>query len=515
MRSVQHNTASRLVAHRDAHGERLAIADEERRLDYRALEGRTARCAAVLADAGVTRGDRVALVLGNRSAYLEIVLAAARLAAIATPLNARLTAPELRGLLANAAPRVLVHEESDVARIQEACRGLAAPPRRIGCGGSASPYEHDLAQAAPREAIEPVSPDDPMILMYTSGTTGAPKGALLPHRKTLYNSLNAEGFFSLTGQDRVLVILPLFHSFGLKILALPALHAGASLFLHAHFDPLRTWQTVGAERITFFGAVPTQLAALREALESPGADRFDLSSLRFVFGAGASVPVDQILAFERHGLVLQQGFGQTETSILCCLDARDAVRKAGSVGRPVRHAEVRVVTLASLEAEPSAWRDTAVGETGEIVVRGPITMLGYWNDPEATAQTLRGDWLRTGDLATRDEEGFLTLVGRARHMYISGGENVYPAEIERVYAEHPAVREIAVVGIPDAKWGEVGCAYVVPAAGARVDAEALRDWGSQRLARFKLPKQFLEVKELPRTETGKVQKHRLARPPGS
>jgi fatty-acyl-CoA synthase len=225
--------------------------------------------------------------------------------------------------------------------------------------------------------------------------------------------------------------------------------------------------------------------------------------------------VDLILAFERHGLVLQQGFGQTETSILCSLDARDAVRKAGSVGRPVRHAEVRVVTLSSVEGEPPAWRDTAVGETGEIVVRGPITMLGYWNNPEATAQTLRGDWLRTGDLATRDEEGFLTLVGRARHMYISGGENVYPAEIERVYAGHPSVREIAVVGVPDPKWGEVGCAYVVPAAGARIDPEALREWGSQRLARFKLPKRFEEVAELPRTETGKVQKHRLARRPGS
>ena len=515
MRSVQHNTASRLIAHRDARGGQLAVVDEERRLDYRALDERIARCAALVAAAGAVRGDRVALVLGNRSAYLEVVMAAAHLAAIATPLNARLTAPELAGLLADAAPRVLIHEEGDAARMQEACRELAAPPKRIACGGRASEYERGLAQAAPQHAVAPVSPEDPMLLMYTSGTTGTPKGALLPHRKTLYNSLNAEGFFSLTGGDRVLVILPLFHSFGLKILALPALHAGASVFLDARFDPVRTWRTVEAERICFFGAVPTQLAALREALEAPGAGPFDLSSLRFVFGAGAAVPVDLILAFERHGLVLQQGFGQTETSILCCLDARDAARKAGSVGRPVTHAEVRVVTLASVKEDPAAWRDTAVGETGEIVVRGPITMLGYWNNPEATAQTLRGDWLRTGDLATRDEEGFLTLVGRARHMYISGGENVYPAEIERVYAEHPDVREISVVGVPDPKWGEVGCAYVVPADGARLDPEALREWGSQRLARFKLPKRFVEVGELPRTETGKVQKHRLARRPGS
>ncbi len=516
MRSVQHNTASRLVAHRDARGTQLALVDEDRRLDYRALDDRIARCAALLAANGIERGERVALVLGNRTAYLETVLAAARLAAIATPLNARLTAPELHALLADATPRVLIHEDDDAARIEAACRDLPAPPAvRIACGGNASPYERDLARAAPRHAMEPVSPDDPMLLMYTSGTTGTPKGALLPHRKTLYNSLNAEVFFSLTDKDRVLVSLPLFHSFGLKILALPALHAGASVFLHAHFDPVRTWRSVAAERITFFGAVPTQLVALREALEAPGAEPFDLSSLRFVFGAGAAVPVDLIRAFERHGLVLQQGFGQTETSILCCLDARDAVRKAGSVGRPVKHAEVRVVTLASVEREPSDWVDAADGETGEIVVRGPITMLGYWQRPEATAQTIRGDWLRTGDLATRDDEGFLTLVGRARHMYISGGENVYPAEIERVYAEHPAVREIAVVGVPDPKWGEIGWAYVVPARGARIDAEALRAWGSERLARFKLPKRFVEVSELPRTETGKVQKHRLAEGPGT
>jgi len=516
MRSVQHNTASRLVEHRAAQGARPALADDERRLDYRALDERIARCAARLAAAGVARGERVALVLGNRTAFLEVVLAAARLAAIATPLNARLTAPELAELLADAQPRVLVHEADDAARIEAACRGLASPPAfRIACGGGESDYERGLAQATPLHAIEPVTPDDPMLLMYTSGTTGTPKGALLPHRKTLYNSLNAESFFGITRDDRVLVTLPLFHSFGLKILALPALHAGAGVWLHAHFDPVRTWRSVAEERISYFGAVPTQLAALRDALEAPGGEHFERRSLRFVFGAGAAVPAPLILAFERHGVVLQQGFGQTETSILCCLDARDAVRKAGSVGRPVKHAELRVVTLASVERETADWEDAATGEPGEIVVRGPITMLGYWNRPQATAETLRGDWLRTGDLATRDDEGFLTLVGRARQMYISGGENVYPAEIERVYAAHPDVGEIAVVGVPDPKWGEVGCAYVVPARGARFEPEALRAWGSERLARFKLPKRFVEVSELPRTETGKVQKHRLAERTGS
>ena len=238
------------------------------------------------------------------------------------------------------------------------------------------------------------------------------------------------------------------------------------------------WETVERERIDFFGGVPTMFQRLLDALERAPAGRRDLASLRFLFTAGSAIPVELIHAFERHGLVLKQGYGQTETSILCCLDAGDALRKAGSVGRPVHHAELRVATQASLAGPPAAWEDAAPGETGEIVVRGPITMLGYWQRPEETAATLRGEWLRTYDLATVDDEGFVTLAGRARDMYISGGENVYPAEIEAVYEEHPAIREIAVVGIPDERWGETGRAYVVLEPGEAFDGEALLAWGA-------------------------------------
>jgi fatty-acyl-CoA synthase len=251
------------------------------------------------------------------------------------------------------------------------------------------------------------------------------------------------------------------------------------------------------------------LQALYEALDAAPRGHLDTSSLRFLFSAGAALPVELIRAFERRGLVVKQGFGQTETSILCCLDVQDALRKAGSVGRPVFHAEVRIVRQTSLARPPEAWEDCAPGEAGEIVVRGPITMLGYWRQPEASRETLRGEWLRTGDLATADEEGFFTLVGRTRELYISGGENVYPAQVEAVYALHPGIREIAVVGVPDARWGEVGRAYVVLAGGAPLDPERLRAWGAERLARYKLPHSFVAVEQLPRTVTGKVQKHRL------
>jgi fatty-acyl-CoA synthase len=512
-RSAEDNVAGWIDRHAEERPDSLAVADARLRLDYAAFGDRVRRCAGWFAGEGVGPGDRVALLLRNRSAYLETVFAAARLGAIAVPLNARLTAAELHGLLADCRPAALLTDAEHETAASAACKSLAEPPwLRTSCDDEAGGYEAAIAAAAPREAIEPVSPEDPMILMYTSGTTGTPKGALLPHRKSLYNARNAEIFFGLSSGDRVLIVLPLFHSFGLKILALPMLHAGGGLILQERFDPDAVWKTVDFEDVTFFGGVPTMFRALLDRLDEAPEGHYVHEHLRFLFTAGAAIPVETIRGFERHGLVLKQGFGQTETSILCCLDAEDALRKAGSVGRPVFHAELRVIRSETLERRPELWEDVDTGEPGEIVVRGPITMIGYWENPEATAETLRDGWLRTGDLATIDDEGFLTLVGRARDMYISGGENVYPAEVEAVYEQHPAIREIAVTGVADARWGEVGHAWCVPEAGATIDEEALVAWGAERLADFKLPRRFYSVAELPRTASGKVQKHRLERP---
>jgi fatty-acyl-CoA synthase len=495
--------------HAELAGERLALVDGERRLDYASLHMRILRAADVLRAVGLGRGDRLAVVAANRSATLEAIFAAARLGAIVVPINTRLVAREIHFLLSDCTPRAVLCEAGLEPTIREAARGLAAAPAAIlGCGGADDAWERALAGARPLEHVEPSGPEDPHLLLYTSGTTGRPKGALLPQRKTLYNSRNAESFFRLTRDDRVLVALPLFHSFGLGILAIPTLYAGARVVLRRGFDPAAVWEDVGREGISFFGGVPTMFRALLEALDA-APERPDLRSLRFLFTAGAAIPVELIRAFESRGLVLKQGFGQTETSILCCLDAQDALRKAGSVGRPVTHAELRIVRSATLELPTARWEDASPGEAGEIVVRGPIAMLGYWKRPQETAEVLRGEWLRTGDLATVDDEGFFTLVGRARDLYISGGENVYPAEIEAVYSDHPAVREIAVVGIPDERWGEVGRAYVVLATGQSLDPDALHEWGRERLAAFKLPREWVALRSLPRTETGKVQKHDL------
>ncbi len=514
-RSPLHNTGSWLAKRAATSGARLAVIEGERRLSYETLDRRCARCAGWLGALGVRRGDRVALLLGNRSAFLELVFATARLGAIVLPLNTRLAPPEIAQLLDDADALLLFHETALSELAERACQDLGPAPRRIAVGSPDDAddlYEAGLAGASPRVAIEAVTPDDPMILMYTSGTTGMPKGALLPHRKSLYNSLNAQLFFDLRGDDRVLVVVPLFHSFGLQILSMPTLYSGACVVLQSHFDPEAVWSAVEEESVTFCGAVPTMFRSLYDALEREPR-RWSLDSLRFAFTAGSAIPVELIHDFERRGLVLKQGFGQTETSILCCLDERDAIRKAGSVGRPVFHAEVRVVETALLAKDPAQWRDVAPGVAGEIVVRGPITMIGYWRRPEASAETLRGEWLRTGDLATVDDEGFVTLVGRARDMYISGGENVYPAQIEATYLAHPEIREIAVVGVPHPRWGETGRAFVVPEAGCDASAlapDALRAWGRERLASFKVPTEFTARTELPKTVTGKVKKHRLS-----
>jgi fatty-acyl-CoA synthase len=492
-------------------GDSLAVADAARRLDWAAFETRVARVAGWLRAAGVGRGDRVAFLLQNRTAALEIVLGAARLGAITLPVNLRLSAREIAYQLDDCRPAVLFHEaDLDEAVSLAAGQCRHAPALRVALDdGGACRYESEVQAAAPVHASVPVDPDDPAILMYTSGTTGSPKGALLPHRKALYNSLNAVLDFGIRSDDRVLVVAPLFHSLGLQILSLPVLYAGASLVLQPRFDPDAVWGAVASDRITYFGGVPAMHQRLRDALAARGRDALDLSSLRFVFTAGSAVSIELIRDFERRGILLVQGFGQTETSTLCCLRARDAVRKAGSVGRPVFHAELRIVTLASRPGPPETWRDAAPGETGEIVVRGPITMLGYWEKPEATAETLIEGWLCTGDLGQFDDEGFVTLVGRSRDMIISGGENVYPAEVEAVFREHPSIREIAVVGVPDARWGEIGRAHVLLEEGSSLDREALDAWARERLAVFKIPKAYVVEQELPRTASGKIRKHRL------
>jgi len=354
----------------------------------------------------------------------------------------------------------------------------------------------------------PPAPGDPALICYTSGTTGVPKGALLPHRKALYNCMNAGAFFGLSRDDRVLAVVPLFHSFGLAILSLPTLWAGGMVVLQPRFDASAVWRAVSAERITFLGGVPTMFSALLEAFDR---ERPDVSSVRFLFTAGAAIPVDLIHAFAARGLALKQGFGQTETSILCCLDAADAVRKAGSVGKPVPHAELRIVRRESLARRPAEWEDCPVGESGEIVVRGPITMTGYWERPEATAESLADAELHTGDLGFLDDDGYLIVTGRLKDIIIRSGENISARELEELLVTHSKVASVAVVARPDSRTGERACAFVVASDHAEPPSlTELCDYLIEAgLSRRKLPEQLEVTNALPMTAGGKVDKQAL------
>jgi len=508
-----------IARHAVVRPEALAWADETRRCSYREAAERVERLAAAWRRRGVGRGDRVALWLANRTAVLEAVFACARLGAIVLPINARLTPVEIAFQLRDAAPRALLVErawrERADAALAEAATSIGSclevGPDDAGVDAYEAALAGEAADAFPTSPADdrPPTPEDPMILMYTSGTTGSPKGALLPLRKTVANCRNAIACFGITPADRVLVVVPLFHSLGLQILALPALARGAGVVLQEGFDAERVWRCVEREGISYLGGVPTTHQRLLEALAS---DRRPPPALRFLFTAGAAAPADLVRAYHRHGLAMIQGYGQTETSLLTCLPAERALAKAGRVGCPLPLAEIRLIDPASADGPTGGWRDVPEGAVGEVVVRGPITMLGYWRRPEETRETLRDGWIRTGDLATRDADFDLALVGRRREMYISGGENVYPAEVEAVLVGHPDIAEAAVVAVPDPQWGEVGRAHVVAKPGVALDDAELAAWLAPRLARFKQPRAFVREDALPRTASGKVQKHRLASP---
>ncbi|MFQ5698625.1 MAG: class I adenylate-forming enzyme family protein [Myxococcota bacterium] len=474
------------LAHRAAlQGERTAVIVEQsgERIPYAELDRWANGLARALLACGVQPGDRVALDLPSEPLYLALYFACARLGAILVPLNSRLSAPELRFQVEDCEPRVLIARESPVA---DAPGVLHLTPETL--------REH-ATETAPL-AEEAPGGETPQILMYTSGTTGSPRGALLPHRKTLHNTRNALRYFALSERDVVVAPVPLFHSFGLLILSVPTLFCGATLVLVDRFDATGIQDTIARHAASLFGGVPVMYQRmLRSGLRADA-----LRSLRLAFSAGAPLAVDVIQRFCAAGTPLVQGYGQTETSILCCLDPEHALSRAGSIGRPVSPGDVVV--------GDASGREVPRGQRGEVLVRGPSVMLGYWRQPEATAASRVAGWHRTGDLAVMDDEGFVTLVGRRSDLYISGGENVYPAEVERTLEAFPQVAEAAVIGVPDPEWGETGRAYVVPS-GESLDREALLRFAREHLAGFKLPRQVVCVERLPRTASGKVQKHLL------
>lgn len=490
----------------ELHPHKAAVIFEGKQISYLQLHQTVNRTCCWLQSLGIEKGDRVAVMLINSPEFLELFLACSRIGALFVPINYRLAAPELDYTLTNSRPRLFVFGEE----FAETVLSLKLNSRRplmslagIGAGsisGNILDYRLESAACEGRQPfltdlMAPAVPEEAQVIMYTSGTTGQPKGAVLSHRKTFFNCLNADIFFKLHFDDIMLIVLPLFHSGGLFIQASPVIYKGATLVLHKSFDPHRTLRDIRKYQVTKFLGVPTVYKSLVKAAT---AHKTALSSLKVCAIGGEKLTAELMARFKDAGFSLRQIMGQTETSILLWAHEQDVVRKPGSVGRPVFHAEVRIVDRQGRPCRP--------GQVGEIVVRGSIMMTEYWQDPDRTEETIRGGWLHTGDLARMDDDGYFYLIDRAKDMFISGGENVYPAEIERVLRKHPDVDDIAVVGVPDETWGEAGCAFVIAKPGSDLKAEDLIGFCEGQLARYKWPRMILFAEEFPRTALGKVRK---------
>ena len=482
--------------------DRVAVIHGDDRLTYARLHDRVTGLARGLRGLGVGRGDRVAYLGPNHPAFLETLFAAGTLGAILVPLNTRLAAPELTRHLADSGSRTLIHgmgRDGVVAELRS-----AAPVRDVvaveePAAGEAS-YAGLLAAGPGPDIDEPVGLGDPCLIMYTSGTTGGAKGATLSHGNITWNAINVVVDADFRPDEVALVVAPLFHTAALNMLCLPTLLKGGAVLIEPGFEPGRALDLIDSHRVTSLFGVPAVFDAMAAHPRWAGAD---LSSLRMLLCGGAPVPEATIRGYTSRGLTFIQGYGMTETSPgALLLDAAHVESKAGSAGVPHFFTDVRVVRPDLTPASP--------GETGEIVVAGPNVMRGYWNEPEATAAVLAdGSWLRSGDAGTTDDDGYVFVVDRIKDMIISGGENIYPAEVENVLREHPAVADCGVIGVPDARWGEVGRAVVVLRPEARASEADLLGFLDGKIARFKIPKSVRFTGTLPRTGTGKILKKRL------
>ncbi len=491
---------------KELHPEKAAIIFEGSTITYHALHRRANRVSCWLQSLGIEKGDRVAVMMRNRPEFIDLYLSCARLGAIFVPVNFRLTGPELEYILTNAQPRLFVFDKAHIQSIRGLNLHHEKPHMLLACLEPAhSPGK--ILEFAPEtrkfdgkrpfltRSLAPSDPEEPHVIMYTSGTTGAPKGAVLSYRKTLFNCLNADIFFKLHFDDIMLIILPLFHSGGLFIQASPILYKGGTMIIHANFDAAGTYRDIERYRVTKFLGVPTVYRALLE--KGPPIIK-NVSTLKVSAIGGEKVTPELQKLCRDAGFPVRQIMGQTETSILFWASEEDSVKKPGTVGRPVFHSEVLLMD--------DNGRPVKTGEVGEIAVRGSIMMKEYWKDPARTEETIRNGWLHTGDLARMDEDGYYFLVDRTKNMYISGGENVYPVEVEGVLKEHAAVRDAAVVGVPDDEWGERGKAFVVLKKGANTTCESLLSHCEGQLARYKWPREIVFCEEFPRTALGKVKK---------
>ena len=499
-------------------GSKPAVVFNGEVLTYSGLHRRALALAGALRARGAAAGDRVAFLGENHPSFLETFFAAGMLGAVFVPLNTRLAPPELAYALADSGAGILVHSAgleplavAGSAQVQVrrlvvpdagASAGAPSPAAPAGQDDAGEDYEQALASAAALDTETPVGLDDPAMILYTSGTTGRPKGAVLTHGNLTWNCFNVLVDYDLGSSDVALMISPLFHVASLDMGVLPTLLKGGTVILEPKFDAGRALELIEQHRATFISGVPTTYQML---CEHPDWAKRDIGSLQKLTCGGSAVPLRVIEAYEARGLAFSCGYGMTETAPGATAVPSDRSReKAGSAGLPHFFTGVRV---AAATGEPAG-----VGEVGEVQIAGPNVIREYWQRPDATeAAFAEGGWFRSGDLGYLDDDGFLFVVDRLKDMIISGGENIYPAEVEQAILALEQVASAAVIGVPDEKWGEVPHAVVVLREGAELDGEAIRAHLAGRLARYKIPRTFEFVTELPRTASGKIRKTDLRR----
>jgi fatty-acyl-CoA synthase len=476
----------------------VAIDDRGVAITYGELEQRSAALADRFAAAGFGPGERIATLTGNSADHVVLFFACARAGLVLVPLSWRLTAAELAEQLADARPALLCVEEEFRVVARDALDRLPAPvpTGRLGPVG----IERELPTVGPVAPPYEVADDHPVLMIYTSGTMRRPRGAVLSHANCFWTSLSLSRTLEISRHDVVLSVLPQYHVGGWTIQALLAWWTGARVVLERGFDPGRVLRLIGEKKVTTMMGVPANYLFLAQHPEFAAAD---LSTLRYAVVGGAPMPEPLQRTWLGRGVRLAQGYGLTEASPnVLCLMPEDAPTRVGYAGTPYPHVDVAV-------ADPISGAILDGPVEGELLVRGPNVFCGYWQDQAATDYVLRGGWLHTGDLVHRDADGYFRVLDRVDDVFISGGENVSPSEVESVLYEHRAVAEAAVVGRPDPRWGEVGTAYVVVRPGSHTDAEELLAHCRARLASFKVPKAITFVDELPRSSVGKVLRREL------
>jgi fatty-acyl-CoA synthase len=475
------------------------------RYTYAQLNQRAIRTANFLREKyGVQKGDRVSILAHNSIAYVDLLFGVGKIGAVMAPLNWRLTSRELTYIVNDCQPKVLI-VGSEFVSVYEEMRDEIQVEHLVSLEAANLPdadsYEGSLDQASGAEPTRPViEEDDAYCILYTSGTTGRPKGAILPHRQILWNAINTVISWGLSEKDISPILTPMFHSGGLFVFLVPLFYAGGRIVMARSFNPDASLQVIVEEKCTVILGVPTLFQVW---MNSPQFEKTDFSHVRFFISGGAPCPPSLIEAwYKSKGIAMRQGYGLTEVGVNCfSMTDEDALRKMGSVGKPIFHSEMRLVD--------ADGKDVPIGETGELLIAGPHVSAGYWNNADATKQSLVDGWFHTGDMARQDEEGYYYIAGRFKDMIISGGENVYAAEVEAVFREHAAVADAALIGQPDEKWGEVGLMIVAFKPNQTVSADELLKFCAGRLAKYKIPKHVEFVEALPYSPYGKVIKAEL------